>query len=100
MQFVEILEQEAHVIHHVRALRMASEECSLPRAHVVVKLMPELRDFGAETFEILRGKFRPGKQAQPFHLASQFLEFMLPSVSPHKKRPASKSSKRPGVVDL
>src|ERR1700704_891608 len=100
MQFVEILEQEAHVIHHVRALRMAREESSLPRAYVVVKLMLELRDFGAETFEILRRKFRPGKQAQPFHLASQFLEFMLPSVSFHKKRPASKSSKRPGVVDL
>jgi hypothetical protein len=89
MQFVEIFEENADIIHHVRALRMTGEESSLPRAEVVVELMAELRDFAAETFEIARRNFRPCKEAQVLYFPFELIEFFFPGVSLHRERPVS-----------
>ncbi len=58
VQFVEIFKQDAHVIHHVGTLRMARQKRSLPRAHVLVKIVPQLRDFAAQAVQFGGGSVR------------------------------------------
>ena len=64
VQFVEIFKQQAHVIHHVRALRMAGQERALPGADVFVEIAAQLRDFTAHAFELVGRNFRPGHALQ------------------------------------
>ncbi len=64
VQFVEILKQEAHVIHHVGALGMARQKGPLPGAHVLVKIVTQLRHFAAHAVQVRGRNFRPGHALQ------------------------------------
>src|SRR5690348_248588 len=57
---------------------MARNLQPLPRAHVYVELMLQLRDFAADTFEILRGLLVPGSDSsQVLNLSLKLFDFPL-----------------------
>ena len=80
MQFVEILEQQADVIHHVGALRMARQQRALPGAHVLVKFVTQLSDFAAQAVQILGRNFRPRETPQVGDFPLQPFDFLFPRI--------------------
>ena len=84
MQFVEILKQEADVVHHVGALRVARQKRPLPGAHVLVKIVAQLRDFAAKPVEISGRNVRPGHALQVGQFPLQLFDFLFSSFSGHR----------------
>jgi hypothetical protein len=76
VQFLEALKQDADIIHHVGALRVARQQRALPGSHVSIEIMAKLRNFTAQTVEISRGDFRPGHALQIRDFAFQLFDFV------------------------
>ena len=83
MQFVEILEEQADVIHQIRPLGMARQKSTLPGAHVLVKLCAQLRDFSAKAIEILGGNLGPREALQVIDFALKFFDLGFSGIFFH-----------------
>ena len=83
MQFVEILKQEADIIHHVGALRVAGQKRPLPGAHVLVKIMAQLRDFAAKPFQVSGRNVRPRHLLQVGQFPFEPCDFVFSRFSRH-----------------
>ncbi len=83
MQLMKIFKQDAHVIHHVGALRMARQKRSLPRAHVLIEIVAQLRDFAAQALEFSGGNVRPRHALQVGQFPFQLVDFVFPRVFGH-----------------